>query len=79
MNSQYSIKSIIETKSEFLTRKQAAKYLGISPGTLAVWGSTKRYDLFYIKMGSHAKYRKSDLDTFIESRDCRRVELKKRN
>lgn len=68
-----SIKSIKEADSIFLTRRQAAEYLGISPSTLAVWGCTKRYNLFYVKIKSHAKYRKSDLDAFIESRDCRRV------
>jgi excisionase family DNA binding protein len=75
MRLQNSIKSIKESETELLTRKQAAKYLGISPDTLAVWSCTKRYDLIYIKMGRHTKYRKSDLDDFIKSRECRRINL----
>jgi predicted DNA-binding transcriptional regulator AlpA len=50
-----------------LDRKSAAKYLGISPGTLAVWDCTKRYDLNPLKAGRAVRYRKSDLDKFLES------------
>lgn len=49
-------------------RKSAAKYLSVSPATLAVWDSTKRYDLQPIKMGSRAiRYRQSSLDAFLKS------------
>jgi predicted DNA-binding transcriptional regulator AlpA len=52
---------------QLLDRKQAAAYLGVSPGTLAVWDCTKRYDLKPIKLGSRAvRYRRSDLDRFLE-------------
>jgi len=64
-----SIKSIKERDAELLTRKQAAEYLTITPGTLAVWTCTKRYSLKYIKIGRHIRYRKSDLDSFIKSRE----------
>lgn len=48
-----------------LDRKTAAKYLGLSPGTLAVWDCTKRYDLRPLKIGRAVRYRRSDLDKFI--------------
>ncbi|HZQ71692.1 MAG TPA: helix-turn-helix domain-containing protein [Burkholderiales bacterium] len=51
-----------------MSREQAAQYLGVSPETLAVWASTKRYNLPFVKMGRLAKYRKTDLDAFITSR-----------
>lgn len=54
--------------SELLTRKEAAEYLGVTPHTLAVWHSTKRYPLPVVKVGRLVKYRKSDLDAFIDSR-----------
>ncbi len=54
--------------SDLLTRKQAAKYLGVSEQTLAVWKCTKRYALPVVKVGRLAKYRKSDLDDFITGR-----------
>jgi excisionase family DNA binding protein len=54
--------------NELLSRKEAAKYLGVAPRTLAVWKSTKRYPLPVVKVGRLAKYRKSDLDAFISAR-----------
>jgi excisionase family DNA binding protein len=50
-----------------LNRKQAAEYLGLSEGTLAVWASTGRYQLPFIKVGRKVFYRQSDLDAFIDS------------
>lgn len=53
---------------QVMDRKRAAKYLGYSPGTLAVWHCIKRYDLPLIKIGRSVRYRKSDLDKFLEDR-----------
>lgn len=53
---------------EYLDRKTAAKYIGFSPGTLAVWDCTKRYNLKPIKIGRSVRYRKAYLDEFLESR-----------
>lgn len=50
-----------------LDRKTAAKYLSLSPGTLAVWDCTKRYDLKPIKIGRAVRYRRSSLDQFLEN------------
>ena len=50
-----------------LDRKTAARYLGIAPGTMAVWDCTKRYDLKPIKVGRAVRYRRSDLDKFLEA------------
>ena len=55
-------------KSELLNRKQAAEYLGVTAATLAVWACTKRYKLSFVKIGRLVKYRRSDLDTFINAR-----------
>lgn len=51
---------------EMLTRPEAARYLRIKENTLAVWASTKRYDLPYVKVGRRVMYRRLDLDAFIE-------------
>ncbi|MDF7816771.1 helix-turn-helix domain-containing protein [Runella sp. MFBS21] len=51
-----------------LDRKSAARYLGFSPGTLAVWQCKKRYNLKCIKVGRSVRYRRSDLDKFLEER-----------
>ncbi len=54
-----------QTSFPLLSRKEAAKYLGISEQTLAIWKCTKRYDLPFVKIGRLIKYRKADLDAFI--------------
>jgi excisionase family DNA binding protein len=46
----------------------AAAYLGIKVTTLAMWRSTKRYPLRYVKVGRYVRYRKSDLDAFLDKR-----------
>jgi Helix-turn-helix domain len=48
-----------------LNRDQAANILGLKPQTLAVWASTQRYELPYVKVGRSVKYRLSDLEMFI--------------
>ncbi len=54
-----------EAHFPLLSRKEAAKYLGISEQTLAIWKCAKRYDLPFVKIGRLIKYRKADLDAFI--------------
>ena len=49
-----------------LDRKEAAKYLKVKPSTLAVWDCTKRYDLKPKKIGRAVRYRRSDLDAYID-------------
>ncbi len=55
-----------------MRRPAAATYIGVTPGTLEVWASTKRYDIPYIKIGKLVYYRRSDLDEWIRSRTVRR-------
>lgn len=50
-----------------LDRKSAARYLSVSPATLAVWDCTKRYDLKPLKIGRAVRYRRAFLDQFLES------------
>jgi len=56
------------TKPILLTRTEASDYLGIKSQTLAVWASTGRYDLPFIKIGRKVLYRKEDLDQFLTRR-----------
>ncbi|QIA63559.1 helix-turn-helix domain-containing protein [Vibrio astriarenae] len=51
-----------------LNRKLAAEYLGVTEGTLAVWASTGRYSLPFVKVGRKVFYTLADLDAFLESR-----------
>lgn len=56
------------TADKLLDQDQAAKTLGVSPGTLQVWRSTKRYPLAFVKVGRLVRYRESALQAFIEAR-----------
>lgn len=48
--------------------KQAAEVLDVKSTTLAVWRSTGRYNLPYLKVGRLVKYRLSDLAEFLARR-----------
>lgn len=45
--------------------RDAAHILGVKTSTLAVWRSTGRYDLPYMKVGRLIRYRVSDLADFL--------------
>lgn len=52
-----------------MTPKQVAEKLGLKTvHTLAVWRSSKRYSLPYIKVGRLIRYRESDVEEFIRRR-----------
>lgn len=51
-----------------LTERQAAELLGVGQTTLQVWRSTRRYALAYIKVGRLVRYRRSDIEAFLQSR-----------
>lgn len=54
--------------------KQAAEVLGVKTSTLAVWRTTGRYNLPFIKMGRLVRYRVTDLAEFLASRINDRTE-----
>ena len=58
----------INLNPELLTQVEAAAFLGLEAKTLAVWRSTKRYPLSYVKVGRLIRYYKADLIAFLESR-----------
>ncbi|MEE3323554.1 MAG: helix-turn-helix domain-containing protein [Pseudomonadota bacterium] len=59
--------------SILMTSHDVSKILGVSVGTLAVWRTTKRYNLPYVKSGRLIRYRQEDVQAFIESRLCGEV------
>jgi len=48
-----------------LDRKQAALFLNVSPGTLAVWDCTGRRDLRPFKVDNRVRYSKANLIRFL--------------
>lgn len=59
--------SVLPVFPDRYNAKEAAHILGIRESTLAVWRSTKRYLLSYIKIGRKVFYGGQDLKKFIES------------
>ena len=51
---------------DWLTLGQAAKYLGVAQSTIRKWSDQGRVPAFYTP-GGHRRYRRSDLDKFLES------------
>ena len=45
---------------------EASRILGVTPHTLAVWRCENRYSLPYVKIGRLVRYRRADLEAFIE-------------
>lgn len=48
-----------------LSRKEAARYMKMSPGSLAVMDCNKTYDLRPVKIRGRVYYHKSALDDFL--------------
>ena len=56
------------SNSELLNAEQAAQYLGVAKQTLHNWRSSGRYRLPCLRVGRLVRYRRSDLDAWLESR-----------
>jgi excisionase family DNA binding protein len=56
----------VQNAPELLSSDQAAEYIGIAPVSLRIWRSTKRHPLPYLKVGGLVKYRRTDLDRYLE-------------
>ena len=55
-------------ENNLLDEKQAAEFLTVKPETLSVWRSTGRYKIPFVKIGRRVRYRRADLDAWLESR-----------
>ena len=55
----------VGAETEWLTLWQAAKYLGVAQSTIRKWSDLGRLPAFYTP-GGHRRYRRSDLDAFLE-------------
>lgn len=61
------------TNPDLFSTDQAAAYLELSPNTLEIWRCTKRYALPYVKIGRKVRYRKVDLDHWLEAQTRRQT------
>lgn len=63
-----SIGEIVQRGHDLLDEKKAAEFLSVAPGTLSVWRSVGRYSIPFLKVGHLVRYRRSDLEAWLESR-----------
>lgn len=63
----------LEVATPLLCRKDAARYLGVEPQTLAQWACSGKMALPYVKIGRKVAYRKVDIDAFITANTHGRV------
>lgn len=70
MQSQSAVSVLIKNQplDPLFTPSETAEYIGVTEKTLAVWRCTGRYAIPFIKVGRLVKYRRSALDTFLDSR-----------
>ena len=50
---------------DLISRKDAAAFLGVSPNSLAVWASTGRHAVPFIKVGRKVYYSKTALSEWL--------------
>jgi excisionase family DNA binding protein len=62
------------TRPKLLTTDEAAEFLGVSAGTLAVWRCVARYRLPFVKIGRNVRYEETDLREWMESRKVHQAE-----
>lgn len=60
--------ALLHPQGNLFGNDAAAAYLGITPRTLEVWRSCKRYKIAYLKVGRLVKYRQTDLDNWLATR-----------
>ena len=63
-----SISGIFDNNKSLLNEQEAATYLDVTPGTLAVWRSTGRYEIPFVKVGRNVRYKRNDLDAWLMQR-----------
>ncbi len=63
-----TLETIVKACRNLLDEQEAAQLLDVSPGTLSVWRSTGRYNLPFLKIGRKVRYRRADLQEWLDAR-----------
>lgn len=58
--------TVSDRPAEWLSRTEAAEYLGVAPKTMAQWAHYKRGPR-YARFGRDTRYRITDLDAWVET------------
>ena len=68
MTEKSKVEAAPKTISQLLTPEEAAAALHVSADTLAVWRSTQRVSLKFVRIGRKILYREQDIEEFITER-----------
>jgi excisionase family DNA binding protein len=66
MAQERSSRRSASSEPEWLTLGEAARYLGVAQSTIRKWSDSGRVRAFYTP-GRHRRYRRDDLDAFLEN------------
>jgi excisionase family DNA binding protein len=66
MAQERSSRRSASSEPEWLTLGEAARYLGVAQSTIRKWSDSGRVRAFYTH-GRHRRYRRDDLDAFLEN------------
>lgn len=58
----------MDKNTDLMNSVEVSKSINVSEGTLAVWRSTGRYTLPYIKVGRLVRYRRADIEAWLDRR-----------
>lgn len=58
----------METNTDLMDPLETSQLISVAQGTLAVWRSTGRYDLPYVKVGRLVRYRRADIEAWLDRR-----------
>lgn len=56
------------TTTDLLTPAEVAEMLGVQEQTLTAWRARGRYGLPYIKIGRRIRYRRADVEAWLQER-----------
>lgn len=70
VDTEVDLQKIAQSKmnEQLLSRREAAKFLGVKENTLAIWKLTNRQVIPTYKVGKFIKYKASDLQKFIDDK-----------
>jgi predicted DNA-binding transcriptional regulator AlpA len=66
-NSKQQAQVVLAPIDELLTEQDVSRLTGYKRNTLAVWRSTGRHRLEYIKIGRSVRYRRSTVEAWINA------------
>lgn len=59
---------VADPRSDLLTAAETAARIGVKASTLSIWRTTGRYALPFVKAGRLVRYRRQDVERWLESR-----------